>query len=294
MKTSPSTEEGMVNNTTPLALSTREEMFQGFNIRIAEVNGKQMMPLVDIATSLAMDRSNLTKHLRRNEKLFAGESGLVKFTTPSGVQELMCVSEKASIGLLYKIDAARSKVPDIENKIVAFQKWATNLIQKEMQVQTQIPVERGDNWSSVAIGHLDFAKRFIADNPDADPTMVKQIALRNIKRDTGIDVSGYRNQIGPAPAQFQEEWLDATHLGYIVNKKAEEVNRYLWQAGFLYRADDGTYYLTNLGAQHGKVFAGAFNSGHNGYFVKWRRSVIGASDMYRNSPHRIREDGPRY
>jgi hypothetical protein len=269
-------------------------MFQGFGIRIAEVNGKQMIPLVDIATSLAMDRSNLTKLLRRNARLFEGESGLVKFTTPSGVQELMCVSEKASIGLLYKIDAARSKVPDIENKIVAFQKWATNLIQKEMQIQTKIPVERGENWSSVAIGHLDFAKRFLQDNPDADPTMTMQIALRQAERSTGMDLSAYRKLIGPAPVQYQQEYLTVSEIGREVGRKGAEINRYLWDMGYLHRSDDGTYYLTNLGAEHGRVFAGSFESGHNGYFIKWKRSIIAASRMRENSPHRIREDGPRY
>ena len=278
----------------PSVAAVRVEDVQGMPVRIANPDTpRSSIPLNDIADNIGYDRSTLRKLVKRNRDVLKEDELTVLIASSQGAMETTCLTLAGTLSIMSKIDYLRVKNPEKKEKIIKFQIWVKKTLDKEMQVQTKIPVERGENWSSVAIGHLDFAKRFLADNPDADPTMTMQIALRQAERSTGMDLSAYRKLIGPAPVQFQQEYLTASEIGREVGRTAAEVNRYLTEKEYLYRSD-GTYYLTNLGAQYGRVFAGSFDSGHNGYYIKWKRSVIAASKMRENSPLRIREDGPRY
>ena len=164
-----------------------------------------------------------------------------------------------------------------------------------MQVQTKIvpPMavskDPGEGWSAIAIGHLNFAKEIARQNPEMDPGMCLAVGIRQAERATGMDLSAYKKLIPPAPGQYQEEYLTATAIGREIGRTAQEVNRYLQKWGYVYRGEDDVLYMTNLGADYGKVFAGAFDSGHNGYFIKWKRTIIAAARMRQNSPHRIED-----
>ena len=273
------------------ALVPRKEDFQGIPVRVVESEGKEMMPVVDIARSLKMDRSNLSRMLRHHKRFFLDEQRIVKVTTPKGAQKMVCITGFGAIGLLYKIDAGHSKDPEIENRIVAFQKWATTLIEKKMQIQAKTPMENGEGWSSIAIEHVNFAKSLALNNPQLDQGMCLAIGIRQAEKATGMDLTPYKKLIPPSPSEYQEEYVTVSQIAREIgnDRKAADINRYLEHMGYLHRSDDGTYYLTDLGAQYGKVFPGAFNSGHVGYFIKWKRGIIAASRMRQNNPLRIRE-----
>jgi hypothetical protein len=274
--------------TDELALTPTKENFQGIPVRIVNVNGKDMIPVVDIARSLKIDRSNLSKTLKKNKALLAQHQGVVKITTPHGAQKMVCISEFGAIGLLYKISPSESEDKEVENRILAFQNWATELIKKNMQVQSKVVKDDpGEGWSSVAVEHLNFAKSLANSNPHLDPSMCLAIGIKKAEEATGMDLSSYKKLIPPSPAQFQEEYIDATHIGRIVNKTAVEVNRYLERMGYVYRGDDHVLYLTEKGTAYGKVFPGCFRSGHDGYYIRWRRAIITDAKMRENSVHRI-------
>ena len=292
--------EGVVDPTTPLALTVKETPFQGFAIRLATIDGKMLMPLIDIANALSMDRSNLNKLLKRNLKLFEGENRLIKFTTPGGAQDLMCVTEKGAIGLLYKVDAARSKVPEIEKRIVHFQKWATETIQKEMQVQSKPPVQEmvrpaSGNVSEVIGKYMEGARAASREmGVPLDLAMAKALFLAG--RDLHMDLTGFARLLPAATTENYRSSIAApittfTHEGYLSAEeiamrlggglRGKNVNKYLRNHGFVYKNEEGMWCMTDLGAQYGKVFPYAAGSGHVGYYICWRPEVMRASGMLR-------------
>jgi hypothetical protein len=296
MTPSPTEKEGVAKPQPlqPLALIPRDEQFQGIPVRIVLVDGKEMMPAVDIARALKINRGSVTRSLE--DILLKKEIRECRVATSKGPQRMVCITSFGAIGLLYKLNAKNSDDEQIKEKILKFQEWATGLVQSEMQVQSKIvPVTEPSapmapaRWSEAAIQCLDFAKALQLTNPQLDPGMVMAIGIREAERRTGQDLSAYKKLIPASPVAMQEKYITATQIGYIVGRTAKEVNKYLERMGYLYQSDDGTWYLTNAGAEYGKPFPGAFDSGHNGYYIKWRRGIIAASRMKENSPHRIPE-----
>ena len=280
----------VIKSATPSqALTPVNIDFQGIPVRVVLVDGKKMIPVVDIAKSLQIPRGNLTRSLK--DPLLENKKGIIKLITPRGPQSLVCLTNLGAVGLLYKISAKDSQSKEVQERILKFQNWATETVEEKMQTKLPIKEEIAvkEDWSSVAISHIRLAKEIAAQNPSLDSGMCLAIGIRQAEKATGMDLSAYKRLIPPAPVQFQEEYITASQIARELgnNRTAIEVNRYLHKWGFLYQSDDGTYYLTNAGAEHGKVFPGAFNSGHNGYYIKWKRSIISAAKMRENSPHRI-------
>jgi hypothetical protein len=277
------------NRTPCQALVPVNINFQDIPVRVVLVAGKKMIPVVDIARSLKIPRNTITGILK--DPLLADKQGRIEMQTTRGVQKLVCVTNHGAVGLLYKINSKLSEDEETKQRILKFQNWATETVEEKMQTKLPIKEEIAvkEDWSSVAISHIRLAKEIAAQNPSLDSGMCLAIGIRQAEKATGMDLSAYKRLIPPAPVQFQEEYITASQIARELgnNRTAIEVNRYLHKWGFLYQSDDGTYYLTNAGAEHGKVFPGAFNSGHNGYYIKWKRSIISAAKMRENSPHRI-------
>ena len=155
-----------------------------------------MFPVVDIAKILDLDRSNLSRLLKRNHLLFDGQTKACRITTPRGPQTVVLVSGFAAIGLLYKVCAIESKSPEIQEKIALFQKWATELIEKKMQAKLIQPDPRG-MWHppSVAVGeaikrNMEAARTVSAEmGVPLDLAMAKALVLTS--RETGMDLTSY-------------------------------------------------------------------------------------------------------
>ncbi len=279
--------------TVATALVPRNESFQGIPLRLVTVDGKEMMPVADIAKSLNMDRGNLTRLLRHNERFFLDEKRVVKLTTPRGAQSLVCISKFGAIGLLYKVDASHSKIPQIEDRIIAFQRWATELIQKEMQIQTKLPDNidtiKPAGWSSVASEYLKFAK-VLSEDMGIPLALAQAKALSMAQKETGIDFSGFSRLLPPVGINDGDvsEYMSATEIAVFVDPdrilRGKNVNKYLENHGYVYRDKDaGRYALTEKGLHFGKVFPYLAGNTHVGYYIRWRKDVIYDSGMLRKN-----------
>lgn len=272
-----------------LALVPRDERFQGIPVRIVSVDGKEMMPAVDIARALKINRGSVTRSLE--DILLKKETRKCRVATSKGAQEMVCITSFGAVGLLYKLNAKNTEDEQVKEKILKFQEWATGLVQNEMQMQTKIVKDHGEGWSSVAIEHLNFAKGLMQHNPSLDPAMCMAIGIKQAEKATGMDLSAYKKLIPPSAASDQEEYITATQIGREIGefRRAEGVNRYLEMNGYLFRDTGNNLLLTEKGAKYGKLFAGAFDSGHCGYYVKWKRSIIHDAKIRENNPRKVRD-----
>ena len=255
-------------------------LFEGKEILVIEREDGPCFPLSDLALAWGVDRKTPGNLIERNKELFAGMFHSVGDVTYHDV------NERGLYLLMGKISADRLKNPEAKAAMIRFQRWVPELIQKYRK--NELAPQK--TWSVAAIECIDFAKALLQANPQLDPGMCMAIGIREAEKITGKDLSAYKRLIPPALENLQEEYITATQIGRdIGGRTANEVNRYLERYGFVYRGNDGILYLTNAGALHGKVFPGAFESGHCGYYIKWKRSIIAAAKMRENNPHRIQE-----
>lgn len=250
------------------------ETFQDIPVRIVNHEGRDMIPVVDIATALKLDRSNLTKLLKRNEKLFDGHKGVVKFTTPGGVQELVCLTQFGTTGLLYKIDASRSKVPEIQDRILAFQKWATETLTKIIKGETvPIPVEAIDN---IVRQHLSIADSLVQ-FAHVDRGIAISVALANAEFQTGHDLTVYKNLIRK-DRQQPPGLFTPTEIGQQISiDNPRVINQALVNMGMQKRIN-GEWVLTEVGRNYAEPIPFTkINPGggsHSGYYLQWSATII--------------------
>jgi hypothetical protein len=116
------------------------ETFHNITVRKIIQNGRGMIPVLDITNATSLDRGNISRLLKRNEKFFREYQGVVRITTPGGVQSLTCLTRDGIMGLLFKVDAARAKDETKQDLIIEFQHWATEILGKHKVGQdVQIP-----------------------------------------------------------------------------------------------------------------------------------------------------------
>jgi hypothetical protein len=265
------------------------EPFMGLEIRIVHDNpDRPAIPLHDIARATGYDPDNLNRLFKRNRELLNENARNVKFASGDQVAPVsnICLDREGVMGILMKLDYVRIKDQERKDKILAFQRWAKTTL-SEMQIQSKIVKDHGDEWSSIAIEHLKFAG-FLSHHPNVDPGLSLAIGIREAEKATGRDLSPYKKLIPPAGESFGD-YVTVTQIAMSIDMRAHEVNRYLERMGFQYRDGSGEYFLTQKGCEYGRVFPLAASSGHTGYFLKWRRSIITASRMRENRPCRIRE-----
>ena len=273
--------------TTPsVALTPVNENFQGIPVRIVSPERGDMIPVVDIARALGMNRGNLSRLLKKQQAYFKEHTGIVKLTTPKGAQDLVCITEFGAIGLLYKIDAGDSAEDEITKKILAFQNWATELIQKKMQVQTKIPDnDIMQHAPSGVVGdslrHHFTAARVVAAEMGVPLDLAMAKALVQASRETGVDLTGYARLL-PARSNMEDgEYITPTEIARIMGPcfNAYRINYFLYNMGYQVKSDDDGYKLTAKGEAYGKEFPYAAGSGHVGYSIRWKREVMKDSGM---------------
>jgi hypothetical protein len=293
--------EGIVNSTTPsLAIVPTNENFQGIPVRIVSVEGKDMIAVVDIARSLQIDRGNLSRSLK--DDLFKDQKRIVKITTPKGPQKLVFLTSYGAVGLLYKVNAKESQAEDIKEKIRQFQKWATELIEKKMQVQAKLPIQETPRPSGAVtdtMQHYMEAARAAHREMGVPLDLAMSKALVLAGRDLHMDLTGFARLLPAAEdpqlpirigviAVDTQGYLSASEIAQYLNRRnggnlrGKNINLYLKQNGFIYpREEDGRYCMTEKGSQYGKVFPFAARSGHVDYFLRWKPEVMQASGMIR-------------
>ena len=285
----------------PLALIPVSTEFQGIPVRIVSVNGIQMMPVVDIARALKINRGSLTRSLK--DKLFDGKTMACKVATPKGAQGMVCITSLGAVGLLYKINAEDVEDKTLGKRVSEFQDFATKLVQKEMQVQAKLPVQEAPRLSGAVTDtmhqYMDAARAAHREmGVPLDLAMSKALVLAG--RDLHMDLTGFSRllpaakddsypqvRIGAAPVDTQG-YLSASEIAQYLNRRnggnlrGKHINTYLKQYGFIYLRDgDGRYCMTDKGSQYGKVFPFAARSGHVDYFLRWKPEVMQASGLIR-------------
>ena len=285
----------------PLALIPVSTEFQGIPVRIVAVNGIQMMPVVDIARALKINRGSLTRSLK--DKLFDGKTMACKVATPKGAQGMVCITSLGAVGLLYKINAEDVEDKTLGKRVSEFQDFATKLVQKEMQVQARLPVQEAVRPSGAVTAtmhqYMDAARAAHQEmGVPLDLAMSKALVLAG--RDLHMDLTGFARLLPAAdnsrlPAQIgagaldTQGYLSASEIAQYLNRRngndslrGKNINTYLRQKGYIYRSTvDGRYCMTEQGSQYGKVFPFAARSGHVDYFLRWMPEVMKASGMIR-------------
>jgi prophage antirepressor-like protein len=266
------------------------ETFEGKEIRAIEQDHQPWVPLVDLAAAWGVKANTLYQSIDRNEKKFKGFVSDVHVTP---MESHKAVNEQGLYLLVGSLNTDRLKNKKAAEKILKFQRWVPELIKKyrenEMQIQSKIIKDRGEGWSTIAADNLKFASALMEHNPNLDQGMCMAIAIRQTEKETGMDLTPWKKLIPPVANGPSEEYMTATAIARNIGngRTAAEVNRYLYETGFLWKDETG-YHLTDAGILHGRVFPGSFSSGHNGYFIMWKRSIISASRMRENNPCRIR------
>ena len=286
----------------PLALIPVSTEFQGIPVRIVSVNGTQMMPVVDIARALKINRGSLTRSLK--DKLFDGKTMACKVATHKGAQGMVCITSLGAVGLLYKINAEDVEDKTLGKRVSEFQDFATKLVQKEMQVQVKLPVQDAPRPSGAVTDtmhqYMDAARVAYREmGVPLDLAMSKALVLAG--RDLHMDLTGFARLLPAAEDQNirfpvrigvgaidTQGYLSASEIAQYLNRRnggnlrGKHINTYLKQNGYIYpRDEDGRYCMTDKGSQYGKVFPFAARSGHVDYFLRWKPEVMQASGLIR-------------
>jgi hypothetical protein len=244
------------------------ETFHNITVRKVVQNGKGMIPVVDISSATHIDRSNLSKLLKRNEKFFKEYQGVVKIATPGGVQSLTCLTRDGVLGLLFKVDAVRSKNEETQDLIIEFQHWATRILSQNKvghEIQTVLPIINGHPFTP--IDHLN-EQLDIADSIIKRTGMRKELAhsmaivLASDK--SGTDLHCYATYL---KAQTQLPLLETEpvdrkefnsmkslrELAYMMKLPEDKVRNVLESIGIIYY-ENRIWKLTAKGEQFGKAY----------------------------------------
>lgn len=219
----------------------------------------------------------MRKLFRRNERILGKYAGKVKLTSPQGTpQDTLCLQRDGITGILMKLDFSRIKDKARQEKVIQFQAWAIEALNKEMQIQSQlIKPQAHEAWSDTASNHIRFAKAY-AEASGIDPGLAIAKALTIASRETGIDLTGY-SRLLPA-VQPEEQFLSATEIGIIIGRSGKEINKYLYNKGYLYR-ESGEYYMTEKARPYGRLYPYGARSGHAGYYIRWSREILRDSGL---------------
>jgi hypothetical protein len=246
----------------------KTENFQGISVRVVHHDNTDHIPLVDIADALGIDRSGLRKLFRRHEATLGKYSSKDIMTSEAGTREFICLNQRGMMLLLLKIKPGASSNPDVEEKIVAFNEWAIEILHR---------AAKGENVLVSSIDtELQQAKR-IAELTDTDPRIMWAAALRK------CGLPEYADVLRPALVHGETGWYNPTRLVTLCNDPdltPERLNWYLKNKGFQYR-DGYIWRLTPMGLIHGREYNFEAPSGHVEIRIAWRESVLYASGLKR-------------
>lgn len=100
-----------------------EESFNNIIMKLYKTEKGYVIPIVDIARVLKIDRQSIHDLINRNKELFESFIVSVILTSPKSGNENTCLTKDGVIGLLMKISYTR--LPEEKQKLVLdFQKWA--------------------------------------------------------------------------------------------------------------------------------------------------------------------------
>lgn len=254
-----------LETTTPENITL--ETFHNITVRKVIQNGRGMIPVLDITNATSLDRGNVSRLLKRNEKFFKEYQGIVKITTPGGVQSLTCLTRDGIMGLLFKVDAARAKDETKQDLIIEFQHWATEILGKHkvnQEIQIQLPITKQSTLDNIN-HYLDMADLAIKRSgvpKDIAHSMAWALAGEYTQNELATAVSGYikaqTKQLSlpeaiPTDVADYESHYSITKVAGFLKLPVDKVRNVLESLNVIY-FDNGIWHLTKKGEQYGRMF----------------------------------------
>lgn len=216
-------------------------------------DGQPVVLVTDIADALKMDRGNLSKKLKRHARLFENDKGVVNITTPGGPQAFTSLTRDGVIGLLWILDSARKRDPEVQERLLAFQKAAKTRMGDMIEERQRLSIPEPRPWYEEIREWLKFAR--ILSEETGYPLLQAQA---KILRERGYPEWADDLLSGGFLLNSPEEpGFTATDLGRIpgilFGKSGKEVNYFLYNKDYIF-PDGGGWRLTLKGERFGKEY----------------------------------------
>ncbi|MGL9969486.1 ORF6N domain-containing protein [Enterococcus sp. DIV1420a] len=97
-------------------------------------------------------------------------------------------------------------------------------------------------------------------------------AIELTEQETGSDLSPWKALL--PYKEGKEETFNPTQIGKMIKCNAQDVNNRLIEAGLQTRIEGSKYEITDAGEFYAELLPFSKNNGHNGYQIRWKKSVI--------------------
>jgi hypothetical protein len=271
------------------------EQFQGTPVRVIKTDIGNVIPVGDIAAALKCSRRNVTMLINGNPHLFQeGWKTTVPLSTDGGIQNTVCLTRDAVIGVLFKMHPKRSNSEEGKRNIENFQIFVRDTISKVMDgksVSTStIPLQ--DQIAKLNY-HLTIAKA-IFNNIGGNLKDLQKLAMEKAGLAEWISIT-FPVTPKPEPSQLTEKqeptrlllvhgergWLIPELIGKRLNgKSSEEVNRLLEAFGYQEKqfvdGFDKSYIwrLTVQGKGFGEEYPSETFAKHKEPRIRWSETIV--------------------
>lgn len=261
--------------------------FRNQPVRIIQEPDDTFIPVVDVATAVAMSKRSCLRVLDRNGGLFSAYERGIHLDTPGGRQYTRCLNRYGTLGLLFKVSTNHVKDDKIKDRLIEFQKWAIDVLGKNSTVRPPMPMPAlltsGEpDWSQKVLKYLEFADLFAAQT-GADLPRARVLALDAACKEIGVDLHSFKSII-PGIATQEAGYLTPTQIAERISKpgnrqfSGHEVNTFLYNRGYQEKDDKGAWHPT----EKGKVFSKEIpwmRGSASGMQVLWREEIIQLEKM---------------
>lgn len=287
------------------------ESYNGIPVRVVMTDIGKAIPTGDVAKSLGCSRQNVQGIINdpNNSHLFKGATISCSLPTASGRQDHVCLNESALVSLLMRISVGKSGTLEGKDRIEKFQIWARDILThaqksgvgnpdaisakpaKRLSVTAAVREGKAfarethkDPHDSVAAALLRHGyEYYIPILPSSNILMPPKAGEHRITKDQQtivpdrplIESITEKNMTAPSPKP--DGMLNATNIGKIIKKTAEQVNQCLYNNKFIvYDADNpGEWRITELGRAFGtEEFYRPHPANKGFYRVFWHEEVL--------------------
>lgn len=258
--------------------------YNGIPIRVLEMGNDNVIPATDIAKALGCSRKNITQIISGNPHLFPEDKGVTvtyPLPTAGGTQEHVCLNHVGLVAILMRISVGRAGTDEGKQRIERFQSWAQGVLSASISGIEKVPDKPYDairkmpskSPSAIAYEASRFAKMTGADQRDVTARLLIREGY-----DYLVDLLPASENMPrlPAPSQKPPGWLNATDIGRIIGRTAEQVNNFLYFHQLIIKDSErpGEWRITHAGMDYGIEKSYEPVPGKSMFRVFWRPEVL--------------------